>query len=223
MIDNAKPAQPEKRKALANMASDAAELAANYMPGSGILRRMEEVRQQFESLDGPASAAPPGGPKYLDMHGRSFFRPPGALREPDFLDACSRCKKCVEACPEQVIIPAQSHMGAPVDTPMLMPNHGACTMCSECMDVCPTGALKMTPVSLIRIGIAVVESESCIGYQGETCTSCFRACPLEPNAIFFHDTQPRVDSRVCTGCGLCVPACPTDPVSIVVLPRPARH
>lgn len=222
MPDNAKPENPEKRAALRDMASGAADFATRYLPGSGLLKRMEEVRRQFEGFDAH-DGGEPGGPRYLDMHGRNFFRPPGALREPDFLDTCSRCKKCVEACPEMVITPAQAHMGAPVDTPLLFPNRGPCTLCGECMDVCPTGALKKTPVGQIRIGIAVVESETCIGYKGETCTSCYRACPLEPNAISFLDTQPRVDSRVCTGCGLCVPACPTDPVSIVVLPRPARQ
>ena len=219
MPDDAKPSNPEKRAALRDMASGAADFATRYLPGAGILRKLDQVREQF---GGFTDAEKQGDARYLDMHGRNFFRPPGALREPDFLDACSRCKKCVEACPEQVITPAQSHMGPPVDTPILMPNQGACTMCGECMEVCPTGALAKTPVSKIRIGIAVVEPDSCLGYKGEVCTACHRACPLEPNAIAFDRTMPKVDSRVCTGCGLCVAECPTDPKSIVVLPRPAR-
>jgi translation initiation factor RLI1 len=77
-------------------------------------------------------------------------------------------------------------------------------------------------VGEIRIGIAVVEPDTCLGYLGKTCRACHEACPLEPNAIDFNASVPKVDSRICTGCGLCVEDCPTKPSSIVVLPRPAR-
>ena len=135
---------------------------------------------------------------------------------------CSKCNKCVEACPEKVIVRSNGKDGGTDGTPMLRPNHGACTLCGECMEVCPTGALKKTPVGEIRIGIAVVEPDTCLGYLGKTCRVCHDACPLEPNAIDFDATVPKVDSRICTGCGLCVHDCPTKPSSIVVLPRPKR-
>jgi MauM/NapG family ferredoxin protein len=156
------------------------------------------------------------------MHGRRFFRPPGALHEDEFVTTCSKCLKCVEACPVHVIHAAGKGEGAPEGTPVLRPNHGACTLCGDCMEVCPTGALKPTPVGEIRIGIAVIQPDTCLGYQNKSCRACHNACPLEPNAIDFEGTVPKVDSRVCTGCGLCVHACPTKPPSVLVLPRPAR-
>ncbi|MCC6572641.1 MAG: 4Fe-4S dicluster domain-containing protein [Planctomycetes bacterium] len=218
-MTDSRPAEPDKRKAIKQMASGAFDFATTYLPGAGLIKRLDfdALRALYGGAEDDDSA-----PKYEDMHGRTFFRPPGALAEKEFLETCSRCKKCVEACPEQVITPAQSHMGAPLDTPILMPNIGPCTLCGDCMDICPTGALKPTPVGEVRIGIAVVEPRTCLGYLGEACTACHDACPLEPNAIAFEGKQPKVDSRICTGCGLCVKACPTEQPSIVVLPRPKR-
>ncbi len=218
-MPDSRPAEPDKRKAMREMATGAFDFAARFMPGAGLIKRLDfdALKLLYGGVEDDISA-----PKYLDMHGRTFFRPPGALAEAEFLETCSRCKKCVEACPEQVITPAQAHMGAPLDTPILMPNIGPCTLCGDCMDICPTGALKPTPVGEVRIGIAVVEPRTCLGYLGQDCTACREACPLEPNAINFDGKAPKVDSRVCTGCGLCVKVCPTEQPSIVVLPRPAR-
>ena len=57
-------------------------------------------------------------------------------------------------------------------TPVPEIDLGKCTLCGECMEVCPTGALKKTPVGEIRIGIAVVEPDTCLGYLGKTCRVC---------------------------------------------------
>lgn len=221
MSEKDRPENPEKREALRRFASDTARFATQWVPGSRLVNNWdpELFKKLYESGVTEKSAVPRD---FTDMHGRKFFRPPGALHETEFLETCSKCLKCVEACPEHVIIEARENDGAPVGTPMLRPNHGACTLCGDCMEVCPTGALKKTPVGEIRIGIAVVEPDTCLGYLGKTCRACFEACPLEPNAIDFDATVPKVDSRICTGCGLCVHACPTKPPSIVVLPRPAR-
>lgn len=216
-----KPADPDKRKAMRQMAGEAVKQATRLVPGSRIVQNWDS--ELFQKLYESGMHRKQALPKdFTDMHGRKFFRPPGALSEQAFLDACSRCGKCVQACPEKVIHVAREGDGPQPGTPVLRPNHGACTMCGDCMAVCPTGALKPTPVGEIRIGIAVIEPDTCLGYLGKACTACHDACPLEPNAIDFDGTVPKVDSRICTGCGLCVHACPTKPPSIVVLPRPAR-
>jgi MauM/NapG family ferredoxin protein len=216
-----KPENPDKREAMRRLAGDAAKFATQWVPGSRIVRNWDP--DLFKKLYDSGTAVHKAVPKdFVDMHGRKFFRPPGAIHEDKFNDTCARCNKCVQVCPEQVISPAKDKEGAPIGTPMLRPNHGACTLCGDCMEICPTGALKPTPVGEIRIGIAVIEPDTCLGYQGKTCRACHDACPLEPNAIEFDANMPKVDSRICTGCGLCVHACPTKPPSIIVLPRPAR-
>lgn len=221
MGEKDQPENPDKREAMRRFAGETLRFASDWVPGSRIVRNWDSnlFKQLYESGTTKNSAVPRD---FTDMHGRKFFRPPGALHEDEFLETCSKCLKCVEACPEDVIFEAKEGEGPPVGTPVLRPNTDPCTMCGDCMEVCPTGALKETPVGEIRIGIAVVEPDTCLGYQGKNCRECHNACPLEPNAIDFDATVPKVDSRICTGCGLCVEACPTKPQSIIVLPRPAR-
>ena len=218
---NDKPENPEKREAMRQLAGEAVKHATRLVPGSQIVQNWDPdlFKKLYEGGSTKHSAVPR---EFRDMHGRKFFRPPGAIHEDSFNDVCSKCNKCVEACPENVIVRSNGKDGGTEGTPILRPNHGACTLCGDCMDVCPTGALKKTPVGDIRIGIAVIEPDTCIGYQGKTCRACHDACPLEPNAIDFDASVPKVDSRICTGCGLCVHECPTKPTSIVVLPRPKR-
>jgi MauM/NapG family ferredoxin protein len=219
MADSKGPSDPSKRDSIRQFAGEAAKYATQFVPGSRLVQNFDPAlfRRLYEEGQTPAPAG-----DFVDMHGRRFFRPPGAIHEEAFAATCSKCQKCVAACPEHVIHAAGKNEGAAEGTPVLRPNHGACTLCGDCMAACPTGALKPTPVGEIRIGIAVIQPDTCLGYQNKTCRACHDACPLEPNAIDFDATVPKVDSRVCTGCGLCVHACPTKPPSVLVLPRPAR-
>lgn len=221
MAEQDKPENPEKREALRRLAGDAVKTATRLVPGSRIVENWDPdlFKKLYEGGVSKHAALPRD---FTDMHGRKFFRPPGAIHEDRFNEVCSKCSKCVEACPEHVIIRSNGKDGGTEGTPILRPNHGPCTLCGDCMEVCPTGALQKTPVGEIRIGIAVVEPDTCLGYLGKSCRACHEACPLDPNAIDFDATMPKVDSRICTGCGLCVQACPTKPPSIVVLPRPKR-
>lgn len=221
MNEKDQPQNPDKREAMRRFAGDAAKFASDWVPGSRIVRNWDPglFKKLYESGEAKHAVAPRD---FTDMHGRKFFRPPGALHEDEFLETCSKCLKCVEACPEDIIFEARQDAGPPPGTPILKPNTDPCIMCGDCMEACPTGALKETPVGEMRIGIAVIEPDTCLGYRGKTCRECHDACPLEPNAIDFDATVPKVDSRVCTGCGLCVEACPTKPPSVIVLPRPKR-
>ena len=47
---------------------------------------------------------------------KNWIRPPYALEELDFLLACTRCDKCIEACPHDVLftLPARRRNGKPV-------------------------------------------------------------------------------------------------------------
>jgi Na+-translocating ferredoxin:NAD+ oxidoreductase RNF subunit RnfB len=64
---------------------------------------------------------------------------------------------------------------------------------------------------------------ACIGYG-----DCVRACPF-PGAIWMNSNLlPEVSPTVCTGCGLCAPACPVDiirmtPISRIVHVNCASH
>ena len=134
------------------------------------------------------------------------LRPPGALKEEEFLKTCIRCGLCVEACKNRDnLFEKDGHKvftlklgkpgdGVPIGTPYFIARTGPCFMCNEipCMYACPTGAL--TPdmcknekgevaIDFAKMGVAVVDPSSCIAFWGLQCTACYRACPEMDKAI----------------------------------------
>ena len=169
-----------------------------------------------------------------------LLRPPGALKEDEFLKACIKCGMCVEACPYDTLKLAKPGDNKPLGTPFFTPRDVACYMCDDipCVPVCPTGALDQQSVTTndvldinkAQMGVAVVDVKNCIAFWGIQCDACYRACPLLDKAIYLkYDKnertgkhaflKPIVDSDFCTGCGLCEHACVTKKAAITVIPR----
>ena len=170
-----------------------------------------------------------------------LLRPPGALKEEDFLSTCIKCGMCVEACPFDTLRLAKPGEQKPLGTPYFIPREIPCYMCPDipCVPVCPTGALDILSVSdknkkldinKADMGVAVVDNENCIAFWGIQCDACYRACPILGEAITIEYSKnertgkhafmkPVVHSDVCTGCGLCEKACVTEKAAIFVLPR----
>ena len=173
-----------------------------------------------------------------------ILRPPGAKPEIDFLRMCIKCGQCAEACPFDTLRMAKPGDNKPMGTPYFIPRDVACYMCTDipCVPVCPTGALDEDSVSSVvegekvldinrsKMGVAVIDEESCIAYWGIQCDACYRACPLMGKAIDIQYRRnertgkhalliPKVNSDICTGCGLCEHACVTKKAAIFVLPH----
>jgi len=174
-----------------------------------------------------------------------ILRPPGALPEKEFIASCTKCGMCVAACPYNALKLAEPGDNKPIGTPYFIPRNNPCRMCSDipCVPACPTGSLDQSKVSekdergvmkfninLAKMGLALIDRETCIAYSGIQCDACYRVCPLIDKAITVEYTRiertgkhamlaPVVHSSVCTGCGLCEKACVTQKASIIVLPR----
>lgn len=169
------------------------------------------------------------------------LRPPGALKEKDFLATCIKCGMCVESCPFDTLSLAKPGDNKPLGTPYFIPREIPCYMCPDipCVPVCPTGALDIMSlksekneldINKADMGLAVIDDENCIAFWGIQCDACYRACPILGEAITIEYSKnertgkhafmkPIVHSDHCTGCGLCERACVTEKAAIFVLPR----
>jgi polyferredoxin len=166
-----------------------------------------------------------------------LLRPPGSLRESDFLQRCIRCGECMKACPNNALHPAITEGGLEgLWTPVVVPRIGYCEpSCVLCSQVCPTGAIweitakeKGWVVDVgssdrkpIRIGTAFYDRGRCLPWAMATdCIVCEEWCPTSPKAIYLQPVevidangqtkvlkQPRVNPDRCVGCGACVRAC----------------
>jgi ferredoxin-type protein NapG len=149
---------------------------------------------------------------------QSLALPPGASK--DFFSLCTGCNECIFSCPYTVLFPVTSEeLGKTF--PFLDPNAKACHLCTDwpCIHACPEDALiaKDESEMKIKFGKAKGIGKHCINDKtGEkTCEACQLACPIE-KTVNFRANLPIFSASSCTGCGLCVEACPTYPKAIKI-------
>jgi ferredoxin-type protein NapG len=155
-----------------------------------------------------------------------LLRPPGAISERAFLQACTRCDKCIHACPKDAIQRVPKKMGFLImDTPYIDPVKVPCVMCTDlpCIPACPDGALLPVPggPADVEMGYAILDKKKCQSYGHTFCQQCIIDCPV-PGAITQNkDQQPIFHKDICTGCGVCVRSCSTVniPVAIKIKPQ----
>lgn len=139
-------------------------------------------------------------------------RPPWAVPELLFVDLCSRCDECVEACGESVLRRGSGGF------PEADFRSGACTFCGDCARSCPENVLRVGQSPTTAWDQSRVEiSSSCLALQGTVCRACGDTC--EPRALRFRlalggRSEPILDPVRCTGCGACVYVCPVEAVIV---------
>lgn len=137
------------------------------------------------------------------------LRPPGAVREKLFPGKCIRCGRCVEVCPYRSIIMLDIRHGIHAGTPLIEAENIPCYLCMKCVEVCPTGSLQRLRQPETRMGLAVINTFTCLAYEGITlCRTCYDKCPFVEKAIRLLQLKPVIDEQYCTGCGICTNACP---------------
>ena len=149
------------------------------------------------------------------LRAKPVLRPPWALAEAAFSAACTGCDACIAACPPSVLVRGEG--GLPEFDPAL----GECSFCGDCAAACPEPAF--IPVADAPWSLRAQPGEACLATRGIVCWSCRDAC--EAAAIRFAPTRavavPQVDTDLCTGCGACVPACPSSAIVLSAMPQEA--
>ena len=146
--------------------------------------------------------------------GKQALRPPWAIEEQQFVDLCSRCDKCIEACPESII--KRGGAGFPeIDFQL-----GECTFCAECLAVCKDKALIKKSEDALAWNIkADIDKESCLVTAKKVmCQICGEQCELR--AIRFQPALgglflPSLDQDICNGCGACIAPCPVKAINTI--------
>lgn len=162
----------------------------------------------------------------------SWIRPPFARPEADFLQACTRCDLCIEACPHDVIFKLRSHVGLlAAGTPALDLTRRGCHLCADwpCVTVCepealtlPAAAQAAVPPVPNKLAEVTINTETCLPYAGPECGACAGSCPA-PGALNWDGVRPVIDAERCLGCARCLEACITDPKSVNIALIPIRQ
>ena len=152
-----------------------------------------------------------------------LLRPPGAISERQFLQACSHCDECIHACPKDAILRAPKKMGFLVfNTPYIDPMRNPCVMCTElpCISACPDGALlPVQQLTDVNMGYAILDKKKCQAYGETFCQQCVIDCPV-PGAIHQVNDKPVIDKNICTGCGVCMRSCSTVNIPLAIKIKP---
>lgn len=187
--------------------------------GDAVSEKLEPLSDETDRKAAPVAAHQ--SPRYQ----KSFpvLRPPGAIEEDAFLDGCTKCDACVEACPHDAIVHAPIHFRRAAGTPMLDPSPGGqpCWMCEDfpCITACEPNVLQMAMPKVI--GVARIDMHTCLAHQNSFCTVCSEQCPVE-NAIEVINGKPRIIEDTCTGCGVCHHVCPAPANAVLLMPVAER-
>ena len=157
--------------------------------------------------------------RFLTAHSSTAeLRPPWLLHPSTFTDSCTRCLKCIELCPQDIL--AVGGGGYPrVDF-----SRAECTFCGDCTGACEAD-LFHTNLDKTNTGWVhkAAIGKPCLTHFGVMCRSCEDACEVQ--AIRFKLAagkvpQPLLDADACTGCGACVRPCPEDAITMTAVVNP---
>lgn len=162
--------------------------------------------------------------KQVNERAGRWIRPPYALKELDFILACTRCDQCIEACPHDVIFKLSPRLGVQVmGTPALDLLNKGCHLCKDwpCVAACKADALRIPEIDKDEVQVLPViarveiDTDTCLPYSGPECGACEASCPV-PGALNWDMTKPYIDPELCTGCALCREICIVDPSAVIV-------
>lgn len=155
------------------------------------------------------------------------LRLPWVTSEKQFIDQCTQCQDCIEACQPKIIV--RDALGYPkVDF-----SQGECDFCHQCIKSCkqpfftPAKTREFASSNYQRPWPALLEiSEQCLAKNSIYCQSCRDEC--HANAVTFSYIvagktkvipQPSINLPDCDQCGACLSSCPQQAISFQIQPN----
>lgn len=146
----------------------------------------------------------------VKQQGFQGIRPPWAVENTRFVQNCTRCDACIQACETTILIKGEGGF------PEVQFRRGECTFCKRCVEVCPQPLFRLTtePAWSHRVEITA----SCLTHKSVECRSCEDSC--EMRAIRFKRqiggvSQPILTLEACNGCGACIKSCPVSAIKVL--------
>jgi len=159
------------------------------------------------------------------------LRPPGAVKEKDFLALCIKCGQCLQVCPYHSIKLADLGKGHGLGTPYIDASVRGCYACEAvpCVLACPSGALDhhTEKATDIKMGIAVLEHpRSCLAVRRQNVPKGHDKRMKEFLSKQTNVTQyeekvlEKFETFEDKPCSLCVDMCPIpNPLSAIAMVR----
>ena len=144
-----------------------------------------------------------------------ILRPPGAIKEKEFLATCIKCGQCVQVCPYHTLDLHDMNKGNSVGTPFVDARQRGCYLCDllPCVLACPTGSLDhdVTEAHQVEMGTAFLKRpDKCLAMLGEN----VKQEDIEP--VLQHSSQNEREAKVLEDvqryvgkpCTICADLCP---------------
>jgi len=141
----------------------------------------------------------------------TVIRPPYTLPDTDY-SLCGECDgACITACEERILFRLKD------GSPQVVFSQNGCTFCEKCAQACEKGVLSLANPARITAEFRINISR-CVSWQEVMCFSCKDPCI--DNAIKFSGLfKPQIIPDLCTGCGFCIPVCPSEAIEVFPLER----
>jgi ferredoxin-type protein NapF len=135
-----------------------------------------------------------------------IIRPPYSSSASNW-ELCRECDgKCIKSCEEKILYRLED------GTPYVSFSGNGCTFCKKCAESCEFGVLSLENDEKILADIHI-NTKKCFAWNGTMCFSCKEPC-LDNAVVFEGIFKPKILSDLCTGCGFCLPVCPTGAIEI---------